>query len=116
MGPYGNSPDSQTGSLSETYDALTSTLRRAPTSRQRLVIGMLRMKTDDWRRAIEASGLTHYRLAKMAGITPEVIDRFMSEDPDVRRDVRLETACKLATALGLELKPKSKRPKRKGSK
>jgi hypothetical protein len=62
-------------------------------------------------RAIRESGLTHYRLAKDAGISPEIIDRFMAEDkpgvkPDDKRhrDVRLETAEKLAKVLNLELR------------
>lgn len=112
MGPYGHSQDSQARRLSETYDKLAGTLRRLPVSRQHLLIGALRMKPDDLRRAIKASGLTHYRLAQMAGITPEVIDRFMSGE----RDVRFETACKLATALELEFTPKRGKRKRKPGK
>jgi hypothetical protein len=48
-------------------------------------------------------GATHYRLAKDAGISPEIIDRFMAEDKR-HRDVRLETAEKLAKVLNLELR------------
>jgi hypothetical protein len=54
-------------------------------------------------RAISESGLTHYRLAKDAGIVPEIIDRFMADD-ERHRDVRLETAEKIAKVLDLELR------------
>ncbi|MFO0422821.1 MAG: helix-turn-helix domain-containing protein [Planctomycetia bacterium] len=49
--------------------------------------------------AITRSGLTHYALAKAAGLSPAQLDRFVSG----RRDLRLETASRLAVALGLEL-------------
>ena len=57
---------------------------------------------DALRAAIRQSGQTHYRIAKNAGIGPEMIDRFMSS----KRDIRLATAAKIAEALGLELTPK----------
>jgi hypothetical protein len=53
-------------------------------------------------RAIRESGLTNYRLAKDSGLSPDIIDRFMADD-DRHRDVRLETAEKLAKVLNLEL-------------
>lgn len=57
--------------------------------------------TQTLKAAIKASGLSHYRIAKDAGVTPAMIDRFMSGE----RDLRLTTASKLAQALKLELKP-----------
>jgi transcriptional regulator with XRE-family HTH domain len=51
--------------------------------------------------AITKSGLTHYAIAKMTGVTAGQIDRFMSGE----RDLRLETAGQIAAALGLELRP-----------
>jgi hypothetical protein len=48
-------------------------------------------------------GATHYRLAKDAGISPEIIDRFIADD-ERHRDIRLETAEKLAKVLNLELR------------
>lgn len=57
--------------------------------------------TTTLKNAIKASGLTHYAVAKLAGITPGQIDRFMSGE----RDLRLETAGRIAAALGLELRP-----------
>jgi plasmid maintenance system antidote protein VapI len=50
--------------------------------------------------AIKASSLTHYAIAKLADITPGQVDRFMTGE----RDLRLETAGRIAAALGLELR------------
>jgi len=55
---------------------------------------------DVLKAAIKASGKTHYRIAKDAGITPAMIDRFMAGT----RDLRFTSASKVAEALGLELK------------
>ena len=55
---------------------------------------------DQLRQAIRGSGLTHYRIAKDAAIRPDMIDRFMSGE----RDLRLETAGKVARVLNLELR------------
>ena len=38
--------------------------------------------------AIVGSGLTHYRIAKDAGVKPDILDRFVSGE----REVRLQTA------------------------
>ena len=51
--------------------------------------------------AIKQSGLSHYRIAKDAGITPEQLDRFMSGE----RGLQLASADKVASCLGLELRP-----------
>jgi len=53
------------------------------------------------REAIESSGLSHYAIAKAAGITPDILDRFQRGE----RDMRLGTVSKLAAVLGLELDP-----------
>ena len=52
---------------------------------------------------IRLCGKTHYRIAKDADISPDIIDRFMSGE----RDIRLVTAAKIAEALGMELRPMS---------
>jgi len=54
------------------------------------------------RTAIHKSGKTVYRIAKESGVAHPIILRFLSGE----RDIRLETAEKLAHALGLELKQK----------
>jgi transcriptional regulator with XRE-family HTH domain len=51
------------------------------------------------KQAIADSGLTHYRIAKDAGITPGAIDRFVSGE----RSLNLETAAKIAAVLGYGL-------------
>jgi transcriptional regulator with XRE-family HTH domain len=48
---------------------------------------------------IEARGLTAYAVGKLAEVDPGVIARFLAG----RRDIRLETADRLAAALGLRL-------------
>jgi DNA-binding phage protein len=55
--------------------------------------------SDQLKAAVKASGLTSYRVAKDAGITQIMLDRFMAGDGDLR----LATAAKLCDALGLEL-------------
>lgn len=58
------------------------------------------------RRAVKADGRTHYAIGQAAGVAPSTIDRFMHPADDPRhRDIRLETAAKLAAALGLILVP-----------
>jgi hypothetical protein len=57
---------------------------------------------DQLRAAIEASGKTHYRIGKDAGVKPELVARFVRRE----RDIRGETFAKIAAALGLELRKK----------
>jgi len=54
---------------------------------------------DALRQAIIKSGLSYYRLAKESGVDSVVISRFAAGE----RDLRLETASRLAKALRLEL-------------
>ena len=54
---------------------------------------------DALKRAITKSGLTHYAIAKSADCYTSQLDRFMSGE----RDLGLETAGRIATALGLHL-------------
>lgn len=56
------------------------------------------------RRAIKASGRTHYAIGQAAGVAPCVLDRFMHPADDPRhRSMKLETAAKIAAALNLVL-------------
>jgi transcriptional regulator with XRE-family HTH domain len=67
--------------------------------------------SDRLKQAISQAG-TLYSVAKGSGVTHPSLLRFMSGE----RDIRLETADKLAAYLGLELQPKSqskKKPSRK---
>ena len=67
--------------------------------------------SESLRAAIEDSGLTMYRVAKDAGLDFTVVSRFCHG----QRDIRLETADRLAEYLGLELRPvrKQKRAKKR---
>lgn len=61
------------------------------------------------RKAVKDDGRTHYALGKAAGVAPCVLDRFMLPADDPRhRDIRLETAARIAAALGLVLRPADK--------
>jgi hypothetical protein len=57
---------------------------------------------DQLRAAIRASGKTHYRVGKDAGVKPEIVARFDRG----QRDIRAETFAKIAAALELELRRK----------
>lgn len=64
--------------------------------------------SDQLRRAIIDSGLTHYRIGKDTGIDTKVIDRFVSGE---RPTIRSDTLDRLCEYLGLQLRPKpGKRP------
>jgi plasmid maintenance system antidote protein VapI len=56
---------------------------------------------DQLREAIRRSGKTAYAIAKLADTTPPVVSRFMEGE----RDLRLETAGRIAAALGFKLAP-----------
>jgi len=55
--------------------------------------------TDQLKRAIEASGLTTYMLAKRSGVPQPVLHRFMAGE----QGLKLSTADKLAAYLKLRL-------------
>ena len=61
---------------------------------------MKRQRLQDVIKAgIRRSGKTLYRLAQESGVSQPIIYRFISGE----RDIRLETADKLAAVLGLKL-------------
>ena len=56
------------------------------------------------RKAIKASGETHYAIGQVANVAPCILDRFMLPADDPRhRSMKLETAAKIAAALNLVL-------------
>ena len=55
--------------------------------------------SEQLRRAILKTGESYYALAHRTGVDAVVISRFVNDE----RDLRLETAAKLAAGLGLEL-------------
>ena len=60
---------------------------------------------DQLKAEIEEAELTVYAIAKAADIAPGLISRFMSGE----RDMRLESAAKVAEVLGLELRSTKRR-------
>lgn len=56
---------------------------------------------EQLRRAVREAGLSTYGLAKGAGIDRAIAVRFMNAE----RSLTLTTASKIATLLGLELRP-----------
>ena len=60
------------------------------------------MISDQLKTAIKQSEMSNWKLAQVAKIDQGVISRFMAGD----RDLMLETAAKIANALGMELVPK----------
>ena len=54
--------------------------------------------------AIEKSGLSNYALSGLSGVNQSVLNRFTTGE----RDITLETAGKIAAALGLQLKGKAR--------
>lgn len=52
------------------------------------------------KQAIEKSGYTNYALSQLSGVSQGVLSRFTSGE----RDITLDTAGKIAAALGAELK------------
>ncbi len=61
--------------------------------------------TDPLRCAIRASRLSHYRIAKDAGLQAGQLDRFMSGE----RDLMAASVDRLAAYFGLELRPVPRR-------
>jgi transcriptional regulator with XRE-family HTH domain len=66
--------------------------------------------SDQIKAAIRGSGKTLTQIAAESGVSDPILSRFLSEDPDTHRDIRLErTADKLAAYFGLELRPAVKK-------
>ena len=63
------------------------------------------------RELAEARGLAPYALAKLAGVDRSVVARFLAGE----RDIRLETADRIAAALGLRLVEVARRGRRPGT-
>ena len=63
------------------------------------------------RQLIESRGLTAYAVGQLADVDPGVVKRFLTGT----RDIRLDTAGRIATALGLRLVEVAARPARRPS-
>ena len=66
--------------------------------------------SDELRKAIRASGETHYRIWKETGIDSRTLDRFMGEEEYEIRSGTLDVLCEY---LSFELCKKKKRVNRK---
>jgi plasmid maintenance system antidote protein VapI len=62
--------------------------------------------SETLRRAILDCGISPYELAKRTGVDQGVLSRFINSE----RDLRLQTADRLAPELGLELVARRKKP------
>jgi len=106
MEAHNRRPVARTGGVGRSSEELFGELAKAvaglsPDRRQALSEHFEgRMLADDLRTAILASGRTNYDIAKEAGIGPEILGRFLD---GTRADIRLNTAGKIAAALGLRL-------------
>lgn len=60
---------------------------------------------EQLRQAILNAGVSRYRLARVTGISDGLLSNFVNR----RRSMTLNTAARLAKALGLELRPKGKK-------
>ena len=104
MEAHDDRPNPGPGSVARRLlDELAEAVGALPAARRQKLVNDLegRMLADELKQAITDSGLTAYALAKRAGTSPDVITRFVSGE----RDLRLETAGKIAAALGLGLRP-----------
>ena len=88
-------------SVSDLYDDLERVLGHVRPKRQAELLESLKMSelVNDLRKAIIDSGLKHYAIGKVSSVSASVIDRFVSGE----RDIRLETAGRIADALGYSL-------------
>lgn len=104
MGSHGSDQDSETSRVTrkETFEKLVT--RAGKLSDDRLEAMQERISEtlpldDQLRFAIATCGQTSYVIAKQVAVDNGVLSRFMNFE----RDIRLETAAKLAEALGLSL-------------
>ncbi|MBX3385381.1 MAG: helix-turn-helix transcriptional regulator [Phycisphaeraceae bacterium] len=66
--------------------------------------------TDTLRAALEGCGQTRYAVSKATGIPESTLSRFVAGG----KPLRGENIDKLSEYLGLELRPKAGKPRRKG--
>ena len=104
MGSHGSDQDPEASRVTRkgTFEKLVTRAGKLSADRleaMRERIGETLPLDDQLRFAIATSGKTQYALAKEIGVVNGVLSRFMNFE----RDIRLETAAKLAEALGLSL-------------
>jgi len=96
-----DSADHKPRSVKERLDRLEEIFRNLSPERQDAMMEMLNVGdlSEDLKKAITDSGLTHYAIAKAAAVGQPIIDRFMSGE----RDMRVATAAKICQVLGYGL-------------
>ena len=102
MDPFDGSTNRESNRrVSDLYDELERVLGQVEPERQAELLESLKMSelVDGLRKAIIDSGLTHYAIGKASGVDTAIIDRFVSGE----RDIRLETAGRIAESLGYRL-------------
>jgi len=60
---------------------------------------------EQLRQSLLASEYSRGEIAQATNVDEPMLSRFLSEKEESRRDLRLATAARLATFLGLELRP-----------
>jgi tetrahydromethanopterin S-methyltransferase subunit H len=68
--------------------------------------------SDSIREAIKASDKPMLRISEETGIDSGILSRFVTDNLESRRDIRLETADKLAEYFGLKLVGPKKKAKK----
>ncbi len=104
MGSLDGKKDSEPGRsvrVAELYERLRSVLADVPSDRIDALVERIEMQNlgEVLRKAIADSGKTHNAIAVAAGMSPIGIGRFVRGD----RDIKLETASKIAGVLGFGL-------------
>ena len=64
------------------------------------------------KKAIRDSGETPYAISQGSGVDQSVLSRFLADDEDRHRDIRLEVAAKLCSYLGVTLSAKKSRSRK----
>lgn len=86
--------------VAELYEQLRSALTDVSSDRMDALVKRIEMQDLEavLRKAIVDSGITHYAIAKQAGISPVVLDRFKTG-----KTITLATASKITAILGFGL-------------
>lgn len=93
------------GRVVRLYDRAAAAIGKLPPARrQALREHIMADLVNELKRRIEKDSRTHYALGQAAGVTPDVLDRFMRDE----RGITLATAAKLCKVLDLELTTKAR--------
>jgi DNA-binding phage protein len=107
MGPQFREPSTQASGISDRLDRLANLLRAHTPDRLQVFWEHAMAKkrptpptlSEAMLRTIRERELTAYALSKLTGVSATVLQRWVNGE----RDIRLKTANKIASALGLDL-------------